>query len=222
MESDWVPSRTGSCASSSEAPKTTPNNMARAYEIVEALRRPDKVHQNEEYFEVSATSWLESLFAVMGTNDLPSRTGSYASSKEFPQTMLSRMSRPYESESVEALWTPEKVQQIDEYPEGGAEAWLAVAGATACLVVSFGWVNVIGIFQEHYQSNQLRDYTASDIAWIPSLQSTYFPCQKRTLVPSDNIQFSSCMLVESSPAKSSMITVLAICSLPAHSCMCLA
>lgn len=69
----------------------------------------------------------------------------------------------------------EKVQQVSEYPEGGATAWLAVAGATACLFVSFGWVNTIGVFQEYYQSNQLRDDTASDIAWIPSLQSTSLP-----------------------------------------------
>ncbi|RYP23393.1 hypothetical protein DL765_001098 [Monosporascus sp. GIB2] len=63
-----------------------------------------------------------------------------------------------------------KVQQVDEYPDGGSMAWLAAVGATACLFVSFGWVNIIDIFQEYYQSNQLRNYTPSDIAWIPSLQ----------------------------------------------------
>ncbi|OAA56182.1 major facilitator superfamily transporter [Niveomyces insectorum RCEF 264] len=73
-------------------------------------------------------------------------------------------------DSAEAIQAEQRVQQVNEYPEGGPTAWLAVAGATACLFVSFGWVNVIGIFQEYYQSNQLHDYTPSDIAWIPSLQ----------------------------------------------------
>jgi len=56
------------------------------------------------------------------------------------------------------------------FPEGGAKAWLTVAGAAACLFVSFGWINCIGVFQDYYQTHQLRDYTPSDIAWIPALQ----------------------------------------------------
>ena len=57
------------------------------------------------------------------------------------------------------------------FPDGGAEAWLTVAGASACLFVSFGWVNCVGIFQNYYETNQLKEYSASNIAWIPSLQS---------------------------------------------------
>jgi hypothetical protein len=180
MESDWLPSCTESHASSNQPSETTSSNMSRAYEsVAEALQRPDRVQQKDEYFQVSAIAWLESLFAIMESGESPSRTESDVSSNEVPSTGLCRMSHPYESESVEALWTTEKVQQFDEYPEGGTSAWLAVAGATACLVVSFGWVNVIGIFQDHYQSNQLRDYTPSDIAWIPSLQSTSDPDSKQ-------------------------------------------
>ncbi|KAF2128240.1 major facilitator superfamily transporter [Dothidotthia symphoricarpi CBS 119687] len=77
-------------------------------------------------------------------------------------------------DSVEAIEAEKRVQHVNEYPEGGPTAWLAVAGATACLFVSFGWMNAIGIFQEYYQSNMLRDYTPSDIAWIPSLQTVFF------------------------------------------------
>ena len=63
------------------------------------------------------------------------------------------------------------------FPEGGAKAWLTVAGASACLFVSFGWVNCVGIFQEYYQTHQLKDYTASNISWIPALQSrSSSPC----------------------------------------------
>lgn len=56
------------------------------------------------------------------------------------------------------------------FPDGGATAWLTVAGAAACLFVSFGWINCVGVFQEYYGSHQLRQYTASEIAWIPALQ----------------------------------------------------
>lgn len=62
---------------------------------------------------------------------------------------------------------------LKAFPEGGAAAWLTVAGASACLFVSFGWINCVGVFQEYYQTNQLKQYSASDIAWIPALQSRY-------------------------------------------------
>jgi hypothetical protein len=29
----------------------------------------------------------------------------------------------------------------DSYPDGGAQAWMAVLGAFCCLFVSFGWIN---------------------------------------------------------------------------------
>ncbi|KAK4676345.1 hypothetical protein QC764_510550 [Podospora pseudoanserina] len=57
-----------------------------------------------------------------------------------------------------------------DFPEGGARAWLTVSGASACLFVSFGWVNCAGIFQSHYQANQLSNYTPSEISWISALQ----------------------------------------------------
>ena len=79
-----------------------------------------------------------------------------------------------EPEDVEKAEKPPPNPWMDpkSFPDGGAKAWLTVAGASACLFVSFGWVNCVGIFQEYYQSNQLKDYTASDISWIPALQST--------------------------------------------------
>lgn len=56
------------------------------------------------------------------------------------------------------------------FPDGGSKAWLAVAGCSACLFVSFGWVNCVGTFQSYYQENQLRGYSSAEIAWIPALQ----------------------------------------------------
>lgn len=60
----------------------------------------------------------------------------------------------------------------EDFPDGGRRAWLSVAGASCCLFCSFGWVNCVGIFQDYYQRNQLSDYSASQIAWIPSLQGS--------------------------------------------------
>ncbi|KAL8799246.1 MAG: hypothetical protein Q9182_006048 [Xanthomendoza sp. 2 TL-2023] len=55
------------------------------------------------------------------------------------------------------------------FPDGGAQAWLAVSGAFCCLFCSFGWINCIGVFQAYYQTHQLSSYSPSTVAWIPSL-----------------------------------------------------
>jgi len=57
------------------------------------------------------------------------------------------------------------------FPEGGRQAWLTVAGSSALLFVSFGWINCVGVFQDYYETHQLKDYTTSQISWIPTLQS---------------------------------------------------
>lgn len=78
---------------------------------------------------------------------------------------------PEDVEMPEWKPPPNPVVEPTAFPEGGTSAWLTVAGSSACLFVSFGWVNCVGIFQEYYQTHQLRQYSASDIAWIPALQS---------------------------------------------------
>ncbi|KAI4210181.1 MAG: hypothetical protein LQ351_006935 [Letrouitia transgressa] len=55
------------------------------------------------------------------------------------------------------------------FPDGGLQAWLVVSGAFCCLFCSFGWINCIGVFQAYYQTHQLRAYSPSTVAWIPSL-----------------------------------------------------
>jgi MFS family permease len=57
------------------------------------------------------------------------------------------------------------------FPDGGRKAWLVVLGAWCCMFASFGWINCIGVFQEHYQRDQLSEYSASAIAWIPSTET---------------------------------------------------
>ena len=44
---------------------------------------------------------------------------------------------------VEAVQAENKAQLVKECPAGRPIAWLAVAGATACLFVSFGWVDAL-------------------------------------------------------------------------------
>ena len=76
------------------------------------------------------------------------------------------------SQDVEKAEKPPMNPWMDpkSFPDGGAKAWLTVAGASACLFVSFGWINCVGVFQDYYQTHQLRQYSPSEIAWIPSLQ----------------------------------------------------
>lgn len=77
------------------------------------------------------------------------------------------------------LQKPEESQQhayaAPEVPEGGTKAWLAVLGASAALFTSFGWTNCIGLFQDEYQSNQLKEYSSSTVSWITSVQCMHPP-----------------------------------------------
>lgn len=54
--------------------------------------------------------------------------------------------------------------------DGGGAAWLVVMGAWCSSFCSYGWINSVGIFQEYYATGPLKEYSASQIAWIPSLQ----------------------------------------------------
>ena len=58
-----------------------------------------------------------------------------------------------------------------DFPNDGAKAWLVILGGWCCLLVSFGWITSIGVFQDYYQKYQLRDYSPSTVAWIPALQA---------------------------------------------------
>jgi hypothetical protein len=77
----------------------------------------------------------------------------------------------------------------NNFPDGGFEAWLVVAGGFCTVFSSFGWINCkcpatdyrmavyaddhsgIGVFQNYYQENQLKSYSPSTIAWIPSTEA---------------------------------------------------
>ncbi|KAF2424426.1 monocarboxylate permease-like protein [Tothia fuscella] len=56
-------------------------------------------------------------------------------------------------------------------PDGGFEAWMVILGAFCTVFASFGWINCIGVFQNYYETNSLKSYSSSTIAWIPSTES---------------------------------------------------
>lgn len=44
---------------------------------------------------------------------------------------------------------------LDDFPEGGLQAWLVLLGSFLCLYASFGFMVSIGNIQEYLQTNQL-------------------------------------------------------------------
>jgi hypothetical protein len=58
-------------------------------------------------------------------------------------------------------------------PDGGLQAWLCVTGDFCILFCSFGWINCIGVFQDYYQTHQLRSYSPSTVSWISSLEAFF-------------------------------------------------
>ena len=59
------------------------------------------------------------------------------------------------------------------FPDSGAEAWLTVSGSFCAMFVSFGWIGAIGVFQEHYQLNQLKDYSPSQVSRILLIEACF-------------------------------------------------
>ncbi|KAK7413061.1 hypothetical protein QQX98_008069 [Neonectria punicea] len=67
--------------------------------------------------------------------------------------------------------SPPPVDEKHQVPsEGGARAWLTVAGSSAALFVTFGWINCIGLFQAQYEMDQLKEYSTSSVSWITSVE----------------------------------------------------
>ncbi|KAF9691359.1 hypothetical protein EKO04_010857 [Ascochyta lentis] len=54
----------------------------------------------------------------------------------------------------------------EEYPEGGATAWLVVLGAWCAMIPSMGLLNTVGVLQAWVSENQLHGYSESNIGWI--------------------------------------------------------
>ena len=65
----------------------------------------------------------------------------------------------------------EEVSKPKQPPDGGLEAWLVTAGCWCAFFVTFGWLNCIGVFQDYYQQDLLKNYSSSTVAWISSTQT---------------------------------------------------
>ncbi|KAH8649164.1 major facilitator superfamily domain-containing protein [Xylariales sp. PMI_506] len=66
------------------------------------------------------------------------------------------------------LSIPERTVKGESYPDGGLQAWLAVAGAFACIFTSTGWLSCNAVFQSYYESTLLVNSSRFDISWISS------------------------------------------------------
>lgn len=62
-------------------------------------------------------------------------------------------------------------ETYDDFPEGGWEAWGVVFGAWCAMTASMGISNTIGYLQAWLATNQLADYTESQVSWIFSVFS---------------------------------------------------
>ncbi|GAA5838847.1 hypothetical protein JCM9279_003878 [Rhodotorula babjevae] len=58
----------------------------------------------------------------------------------------------------------------DDYPDGGLEAWLVVAGAWCISFTAFGYPNSFGVLLSYLLQNNLSNHTESDLAWIGAFQ----------------------------------------------------
>lgn len=57
-------------------------------------------------------------------------------------------------------------QALAAFPDGGRTAWITVGGGVLILFSTFGFLNVIGVLFDYYATHQLKDYAATEIAWI--------------------------------------------------------
>lgn len=55
------------------------------------------------------------------------------------------------------------------FPEGGIQAWLAVAGSFCAMLSVFGLINSSAVFESYFSEHQLAHHSASEIGWIFSI-----------------------------------------------------
>ncbi|KAK8046375.1 MFS general substrate transporter [Apiospora saccharicola] len=97
-----------------------------------------------------------------------SRTGSADSNAIFSSsTDGENVARDVEKQPTAA----QKPPSMGSAPNGGLEAWLQVAGSWCLMFNCWGIVNTYGVFQTYYQTELLKNESASNIAWIGSIQA---------------------------------------------------
>ncbi|KIM38503.1 hypothetical protein M413DRAFT_30053 [Hebeloma cylindrosporum] len=64
----------------------------------------------------------------------------------------------------------EDVDAHNSFPDGGLQAWSAIAGAFLVQFTGFGYINSFGVYQDFYVREYLSDYTPGEIGWIRGIQ----------------------------------------------------
>lgn len=59
---------------------------------------------------------------------------------------------------------------IDDYPEGGLQAWAVVFGSFLSIFMTQGAIAAFGVYEDYYTRIFLPEKTPSEIAWIGSMQ----------------------------------------------------
>lgn len=75
-----------------------------------------------------------------------------------------------EKPQPEAPAGPPPGMRPEDFPDGGATAWLVVFGGWCALFCTFGLVNCVGVFQQYYVQGPLSDQSSSNVSWIMSVQ----------------------------------------------------
>lgn len=75
-----------------------------------------------------------------------------------------------EKPQSEAPAGPPPGMRPEDFPDGGATAWLVVFGGWCALFCTFGLVNCVGVFQQYYVQGPLSDQSSSNVSWIMSVQ----------------------------------------------------
>ncbi|KAI0483298.1 major facilitator superfamily domain-containing protein [Xylariaceae sp. FL0804] len=60
----------------------------------------------------------------------------------------------------------EEEESAADFPEGGREAWLVVAGSWCAMVAVFGMINSAAVFESYFAAHQLRGRSSSAIGWV--------------------------------------------------------
>ncbi|CAH0043678.1 unnamed protein product [Clonostachys solani] len=73
-------------------------------------------------------------------------------------------------QSVEGLGVAAPDRQLQDVQTDSLRSWLVVLGSFCTLTCTFGAVSSYGVFQAHYKSSLLSEYSASQISWIGAIQ----------------------------------------------------
>jgi MFS family permease len=88
------------------------------------------------------------------------------SESSFQHEPASEKATPYD-QPLSGETTPSTPDHdLDDYPEGGLEAWLVVLGSWAAMAGSMGSLNFLGSLHAWISTHQLSTYSSSSVGWI--------------------------------------------------------